>query len=254
MESIMENLIGSYDQRNAKAWRDEDMTQRSQELQWRQDDLRRENEWRIEDIRRLRIQAKLENERRQADTRAEQLSAISELGALLGGFALVSIINVNVPEDIDLTLLAVYGCVSALTICCMVISLIMCAILLLAVTRYSAHELEYDVRILKDEEIDMDSPFHIWWLKKCETDWSLGYLLFRTGVTLFLIELAVVSWVQYNLYQTTSISISIVAAIGILIWQFRILSRWRYLMKLPAIEVHGPIDITVTAASPRRAH
>ncbi|OQR88411.1 hypothetical protein THRCLA_10342, partial [Thraustotheca clavata] len=178
----------------------------------------------------------------QADTRAEQLSAISELGALLGGFALVSIINVNVPENIDLDLLWVYGVVSAITICCMVISLIMCAILLLAVTRYSAHELEYDVRKMKDEEIDFESPFHIWWLKKCETDWSLGYFLFRTGVSLFLIELGIVSWVQYNLYQTTSISISVVAGLGILIWQFRILSRWRYLMKLPPIEINGPID------------
>ncbi|OQR90920.1 hypothetical protein ACHHYP_05135 [Achlya hypogyna] len=256
MEAIMENLIGSYDQRNAKSWRDEDMAHRSQEMQWRQDDLRRENEWRIEDIRRLRIQAKLENERRQADTRAEQLSAISELGALLGGFALVSIINVNVPDDINLDLLWVYGCVSAITICCMVISLIMCAILLLAVTRYSAHELEYDVRTMTDEDIDMESPFHIWWLKKCETDWNLGYFLFRTGVSLFLVELGVVSWVQYNLYQTTSISISVVAAIGILIWQFRILSRWRYLMKLPAIEVNAPVEVTVSThrtVSPHRS-
>jgi hypothetical protein len=57
---------------------------------------------------------------------------------------------------------------------------------------------------------------------------------------MFLIELATVSWVQYHQYQTTSISISVVGAIGILIWQIRILSKWRYLMKMPVLGDRPP--------------
>ncbi|RLO00310.1 hypothetical protein DYB28_008794, partial [Aphanomyces astaci] len=56
--------------------------------------------------------------------------------------------------------------------------------------------------------------------------------------------LGVVSWVQYSRWQLTSISISVVAVIGLLIWQFRILSKWRYLMKVPAVQVSAiPRDI-----------
>jgi len=113
---LMDSLIGSYDQRNAKQWRVEDKQYRDQEIQWKQDDLRRAHEWRKEDIRRQHIQQKLENELKQADTRSEQLSALSELGALLGGFALVCLINVNIPPELDDTLLFFYGCVSALTV------------------------------------------------------------------------------------------------------------------------------------------
>ncbi|RHZ24827.1 hypothetical protein DYB37_009365 [Aphanomyces astaci] len=126
----------------------------------------------------------------------------------------------------------------------MVISSVAFTVLLVAVTRYSAHELEFDVRALQDDDIDFESPFYTWWLKKCETDWMLGYRLFRFGVTLFLAELGVVSWVQYSRWQLTSISISVVAVIGLLIWQFRILSKWRYLMKVPAVQVSAiPRDI-----------
>ncbi|KAF0695497.1 Aste57867_13690 [Aphanomyces stellatus] len=234
---VLETLIGTYDQSNSSAWRREDLQHRDQECQWRTDDLKREQEWREQDIRRIRVQAKVENERRQADTRAEQLSAVSSLGALLGGFALVSMINVGLPEDINLTLLWVYGIVSAITICTMVVSAVAFTMLLVAITRYSAHDLEYDVRRMHDDDIDHESPFYNWWLNKCETDWQMGYRLFRFGVTFFLIELGVVSWVQYSHWQSTSISITSIAVIALLIWQFRILSKWKYLMKVPAVAI-----------------
>ncbi|CAK4098701.1 unnamed protein product [Aphanomyces euteiches] len=232
-ELVVDSLISNYDKNNEAVWRKEDMEHRHQERQWRTDDLKREWEWRQQDIRREKIYAKLDNEQRQADTRADHLSAISELAAELGGFALVSIINVNIPDGIDLNLLWVYGVTSALTICCMMLSLITCTVLQLAITRYCAHDLEYDVKLLEDTEIEVKSPFDIWWIRKCESDWQVGYILFRTGVTLFLAELAVVSWVQYNFYKPTSSSITFVALVGLLIWQSRIWSKWRYLMRAP---------------------
>jgi len=63
----------------------------------------------------------------------------------------------------------------------MTMSLITCNVLLLAVTRFSVYELEYDVRNMTDVDLEMVSPFNKWWSLKCETDWVMGYYLFRTG-------------------------------------------------------------------------
>ncbi|KAF0686032.1 Aste57867_22126 [Aphanomyces stellatus] len=244
-ELVVGSLIDNYDKRNETVWHKEDIEHRHQERQWRIDDLQRERDWRLYDIRTERIRAKLDNEQRHADTRAEHLSAISELAAELGGFALVSIINVNLPVDIDLNLLWVYGITSALTICCMILSLIVCTVLMLAVTHYCAFQLERDVKNLDDDEVDVISPFAVWWIQRCESDWQLGYYLFRTGVKFFFAELAVVSWVQYNMYEPTSISITVVAFVGLLIWQTRIWSKWRYLMRMPDIDdIDGPNERT----------
>ncbi|ETV97591.1 hypothetical protein H310_09487 [Aphanomyces invadans] len=233
---VVDSLINNYDKANEAMWRKEDLAHRRQERQWRIDDLQRELEWRLQDIRTERVHKKIANEQRQAETRNEHLSAISEISAELSGFALVSIININLPRDIDLTLLWVYGVASALTICCMVLSLLACTFLMLAVTRYCAHELETDVKQLEDAHIDNSHPFNRWWLAKCEVDWQLAYDLFRAGVTLFLVELAIVAWVQYNHYHITSISITMVAFVGFMIWHSRIWSKWRYLMHRPTVD------------------
>ena len=116
MSALVDSLIGTYDVFNEKKWRVQDIEYRNQERQWRFDDLKRAQEWRKSDIRRQRVQEKIENERKQANNRSEQLSAVSELGALLGGFALVCLINVDIPQDIDEKLMFSYGCVSALTV------------------------------------------------------------------------------------------------------------------------------------------
>ncbi|KAF0695498.1 Aste57867_13691 [Aphanomyces stellatus] len=232
---VIDNLIGAYDQRNATAWRRDDLLYRDQTCQWRVDEIKRDYEWRIQDIRRIKIQAKLENERRQTDARCEQLSTVASLGAILGGFAMVSAVNVNIPDSgVDDNVVALYGLVSALTMCVMTVAAAIFSLLLTAVTRYSAQDLDADVRCLHDDHIDIRSPFHVWWLKKCESDWQLGYRLFRLGVLCFLAELGVVSWVQFYHWQATSMSISAIALVGIFVWQFRVLAKWRYLVHEPA--------------------
>jgi hypothetical protein len=56
MDTLVENIIGSVDQKNSRDWRDEDIAFRHQEMQWKFDDLQRDKEWRDEDIRRIKIQ------------------------------------------------------------------------------------------------------------------------------------------------------------------------------------------------------
>lgn len=231
--AVVDAVFGSYDLRNAKQWRDDDLKHRAQEIQWHNDDLRRQHEWRATDLEREKRLRKLENERRITDARSEQLSAISNLSALLGGFAVVAMVEINLPDTIDDILLAFFGCVSALVVVLMLLCMVMCTLLLLAITRYSAHSLEQDLRALRLDQLQDESPFYSWWLQKCEADWLRAYFFFRSGVSLFLIDLGILSWVQFDRSIITSIGVSSIALLGFLYWQLHMTSKWRFLMRFP---------------------
>ena len=152
--AVVEAVFGSYDLRNAKQWRDDDLRHRAQEIQWHNDDLRRQHEWRSADIEREKRLRKLENERRITDARADQLSVISNLSALLAGFAVVAMVEINLPDSLNEILLVFFGCCSALVVVLMLLCMVMCTLLLLAITRYSAHNLEQDIRSMGLEKLD----------------------------------------------------------------------------------------------------
>ncbi|KAG1694558.1 hypothetical protein DVH05_021064 [Phytophthora capsici] len=46
MSAVVDAVFGSYDVKNAKQWRDEDLLHREQQKQWREDAILRETEWR----------------------------------------------------------------------------------------------------------------------------------------------------------------------------------------------------------------
>lgn len=179
--AVVDAVFGSYDLKNAKAWRDEDVQHREQEKQWREDALAREYEWRKADLERERRVAKLEAEKRAIDARHRQLSALAQLAALLAAFSMVTIVEVNVPSDLGHVVLLAYGVVACLEFICMLLAMLICTLLLLAVTRFVTHTLDAEVRALSAAELDLVSPFSAWWLHKCEHEWLLAYRLFRTG-------------------------------------------------------------------------
>ncbi|RLN90204.1 hypothetical protein BBJ28_00001731 [Nothophytophthora sp. Chile5] len=112
--AVVDAVFGSYDIKNAKQWRDEDLLHREQEKQWREDAILREYEWRKTDLERERRVVKLRNEKRIIDARHRQLTAIAQLSGLFAGFTMMSIVQVSVPDDISHALLVVYG-----TVCCL---------------------------------------------------------------------------------------------------------------------------------------
>jgi len=174
-------MMGSYDLQKAQRWRIEDIEHRKQEIQWREDEIKRENEWRLIDLEREKRLQKLENERRITDARSEQLTAVSSLSALLGGFAMIANVEIGFPDSVTQVQLIIYGCVTASVIICMLMCMLMCTLLLLAITRYSSFSLEEDLRNKPVENLDFESPFYEWWLAKCERDWIVAYNFFRFG-------------------------------------------------------------------------
>ncbi|OWY99439.1 hypothetical protein PHMEG_00029557 [Phytophthora megakarya] len=232
--SVVSALFGSYDLRNAKQWRDEDMAYREQEIQWLNDDIVRAHQWRVADIERFLRREKTESEHLACEARAEQLSAVSEQATLLCGFIVSAMCNVGVPDDVRYSVLFLYT-VSGTAVCvAMLICAVMCTNLQLAVTRYAAHTLEDSVRTMDLTQLEWASPFGSWWLRRCEKEQMTAYKFMLFGVAFFFLYLGSVSWIQFYMSIGTSISISSLSFIGFLIWQLRIASKWRYLLTPPS--------------------
>lgn len=233
--SVVSALFGSYDLRNAKQWRDEDMAHRDQEIQWLNDDIVRAHAWRRADIERALRREKLESEHIVCDARAEQLWTVTEQCTLFCGFTVAGMCNVGLPDDPPDALLFAFG-VSAAAVC---VSLLLCALmcthLLLAVTRFQAYELEARVNALDVHQVETSAPFGDWWLRRCEREQMVAHRFMLAGVALFFLYLGVVVWFQFGVSSTaTPTSMSALALIGFLIWQLRVASKWRYLLTPPA--------------------
>ncbi|KAF1321932.1 Calcium release-activated calcium channel protein, partial [Globisporangium splendens] len=174
--AVVEAVFGSYDLKNAKQWRDEDLAHREQEKQWREDAILRELTWRNADLERERRVLKLESEKRIIDARSKQLTAVGQLSALLVAFSMVSMIEVHFPDDLNHALLVAYGAT-----CCLVVSN------------------SFSVRVVN-------------------------------GASLFLLEVTLIGWVVFGRSVTTSVTMTALCAIGIIYYQMRVASRWRYLV------------------------
>ncbi|KAG7397320.1 hypothetical protein PHYBOEH_000902 [Phytophthora boehmeriae] len=232
--SVVNALFGSYDLRNAKQWRDEDMAHREQEIQWLNDDIVRAHQWRIADIERFLRREKMQSEHLVCEARAEQLSAVSEQCTLLCGFVISAMCNVGLPDHVYANILYMYTVSGTVVAVSMLICAVMCTNLQLAVTRYAAHTLEDSVRAMDMSQLEWGSPFSVWWLNRCEKEQMTAYKFMLFGVALFFLYLASVSWIQFYMSTGTSTSISTLSFVGFLVWQLRIASKWRYLLTPPS--------------------
>ncbi|KAG7380992.1 Homoserine dehydrogenase [Phytophthora pseudosyringae] len=232
MSAVVDAVFGSYDVKNAKQWRDEDLLHREQQKQWREDAIRRETEWRRADLERERRVTKLESEKRLIDARHQQLQTVSQLSAMLAFFSIMFIQEIKaLKSDTSQPLLVIYGTVGALEFLCMLLCSLTCTLLLLALTRFVTHTLDGEVRRLSDAELDTASPFTDWWLGKCEHEWLLAYQLFQSGASFFLVAIGLAGWIVFVRSTATSVVVSALCVGGLLYYNLRIASRWRYLVK-----------------------
>jgi len=150
------------------------------ELRCREEDMRQRS---IENIRR-----QIDDTRREVDERAECLNAVSHLSALISGFAMVVMIEVQLPSDLHIfqitlfgelrvfsnfsTILMSYmkftpcfhaGATSAGVVSLMLIAMLNCTMMLIAILRYDC--------------VQRDPPFDQFWATRCEGGSSLIRLL-----------------------------------------------------------------------------
>ncbi|TDH71847.1 hypothetical protein CCR75_005241 [Bremia lactucae] len=231
--AVVDAVFGSYDIKNAKHWRDEDLLHREQEMQWREDSIRREYEWRRADLQRERRVVKLENEKRIIDARHRQLVTVSQMSALLAGFTMSTIIEVQIADATSEPILIMYGTVCCLEFIVMLMCMLTCMALLLALTRFVTHTLEGEVHALSSLELDVVSPFYGWWLSKCESEWILAYHLFRSGLSLFLAQVALLGWTVFGEWKAAASCMTILCVLALAYLELRVASRWRYLVRFP---------------------
>ncbi|TYZ64968.1 hypothetical protein PybrP1_005760 [[Pythium] brassicae (nom. inval.)] len=245
--AVVSALFGSYDLRMAKQWRDEDVAFRDQSVQWISDDAVRAHAWRSADVERQLRAERVASEHRACEARAEQLAAVSEQCALLCGFTVAALTNLDLPRDLAEPLLFAYA-VSATIVCVSLLTAaVQCTMLLLAVTRYAGYgALEEHVKRLPLTHVEWDSPFAAWWLRTCEREQMTAYKLLLLGISLFFVYLAVLAWIQFRHSVWAASTVSVLCLAGFLTWQLRVASKWRYLLQPPS---HSRESTSMSASS-----
>nr|CCA18764.1 conserved hypothetical protein [Albugo laibachii Nc14]CCA25200.1 conserved hypothetical protein [Albugo laibachii Nc14] len=231
--AILDAVFGSYDLKVSRQWRDEDLRYREQEKQWREDAILREITWRHEDIEREQRLFKLANEKRMIDARQRQLIAVIKLATVLGGFNMAAIVEITIPENFSQTVMAIYAGVAVLQFLCMFICTLICTLLLMAITRFVAHTLETEIRSLETVDLDLVSPFNMYWLMRCESEWMLAYRLFYGGLSFFSMLVILIGLIQCRQSIIARIMITVLCTATTLLWKIRIASKWQFLVSSP---------------------
>ena len=160
---------------------------------------------------------RIEDARREMDEKAQQLKTIANQSALIAGFCMVIIVEVQIPEDIHSALLISFSCTTALVVSLMLISMLNATFLLVAILRY--------------DTVQRPIPFQQFWHNRCENDWKRAMRAFVFGVPLFCLVLAQIGWVKYynsyNAWIWASASMTVIALVTIVMYSIHTDRKWR---------------------------
>lgn len=167
-------------------------------------DVSQASRWREEDIK----QRNMENVRRDIDEKVEQLRSISSLAALIAGFDIIVLIELDIPQGTPEYLLALLGCSTALTVCLMSLAFVTCTLMLVGILK--AFEMNHN----------RQQKFRDFWILRCEDDWRRSFKYFTIGVPCFMSNLAIAAWVKFLRYKIVASLITLICLVGIAIWYF----------------------------------
>jgi len=158
------------------------------------------------------------------DSKAEQLKTISELAALVGGFAIAVMVNTSIDPSLNPFVVLVFGLADTLTVTCNLISLIYNSFILVAVLNFDC------AQSVKPGA----ATFESFWAHRCEKDWLFAFGAFKTSIPCFICLLGTLGWVEFFYSPMTAISISAVATLTGLIWLFKVYLSWGSYTTRPA--------------------
>ena len=236
-----QTFLGALDTSLTRTWREEERQWRGEDREWRSQDMefrveerdwwhlehlwRQENrKWRREDIEQRVLEnarwvwlRHAEKNRRDVEEKSEQLKSISNLSALIGGFAVVAFVELqfsdpNETPERNEGLIVAYAATTALVVALMLNSMVLCSFMLCSILRngktYVSEEEEADYlfrcRRFALEFKKGDSPprphrsFERHWETRCEDDWRHAFRMFTCGVPVFLINVSCMSWLKFH--------------------------------------------------------
>lgn len=174
----MDAIINTADMAWEMRCRDEDMRQRS-----------------IDNFRR-----EIDDTRRSVDETAARLKAIAHPSALIAGFAMIVMVEIQLPKELNVFQITIFGLTSASVIVLMLISMLNTTMMLVGVMHYDC--------------VQRNPPFKQFWNARCQDDYMVAYKAFTAGVPLFMILLAQMGWIIFQQYdaQSRNIAASVVTA------------------------------------------
>lgn len=123
------------------------------ELRCREEDMRQRA---MDNIRR-----EIDDSRRQVDEKSQSLKAISHLSALIAGFAMVVMIEIQLPKGLHVVQITLFGATSAGVVGLMLVAMLNCTMMLLAILKYDC--------------VRRQPSFESFWATRCEDDWRSAY-------------------------------------------------------------------------------
>ncbi|KAF0695499.1 Aste57867_13692 [Aphanomyces stellatus] len=242
----LSRFMGVYDVKNSKSWRLDDVEHRDQETQRRTEQIKRRFDWRREDIERTRRTHKLANERRMLDARLYQLLEISKISIMITIFSRQTYVESHFPDRTSGTLVFAQGTTSVLSMVCMMLVMMRCCIIMLSTMRFASEVLESHLKLVHVDQIDLVSPFNQWWRIEWEHYWVRTYHIFRAGIALLFVALALTN---AALYKWTWFSVGSLTFLAILFWQWRIEGKWRKAAYYPTKYDLPPVSEATTTLS-----
>ena len=208
---------------------------------WRQENRK----WRVEDVeQRVLENARwiwlryAEKNRRDVEEKSEQLKSISNLSALIAGFAVVAFVELQFhdpetePAHVSEVLIVAYAATTATVVALMLNSMVLCSFLLCSILRNGktyvseAEEADYlfRCRSFSANYKPGDAPptpkrsFEAFWETRCEDDWKHAFRMFTCGVPVFLVNIACVAWLKFHYSPAAAGATTAVAVVATAGW------------------------------------
>ncbi|CAN0200329.1 unnamed protein product, partial [Ectocarpus sp. 13 AM-2016] len=169
--------------------------------------------------------------KREVEEKAKQLEQVASLSALIAGFALVAMVEVNIPSDVNAVLLIFFGSTAASVVGLMLLAMLSSTFMLVAI-------MKYDVKA-KDRHYP---SFQRFWASRCESDWRFSFRAFNIGIPLFMGVLAEVGWITLDdgsvAHRVAAGAISVIALLSTLIFYAYTYRKWGPFLSNAKLDLH----------------
>jgi len=173
----------------------------------------------------------IDDARRAVDEKAQQLKSLSHQSALIAGFCMILLVEIQIPPELHAALLISFCCTAALVVSLMLISMLTATFMLVAILRYDC--------------VKREMSFDKFWKTRCEGDWRFALRAFVFGVPLFCMVLAQIGWVKLWHYDDrawiyASSCISLIAVSTIVVYVLHTDRKWRDWLLTSETKLHNP--------------